>query len=213
LSTKGIATPTPPQPPADPAGHPSQAPALRADARRNRVRILAAAEEVFAEQGASASTEEVARRAGVAIGTVFRHFPTKGDLLRAIMKNLLERLTAEVTSLAAEGDPATALAEFFTRMVQQAAAKKTVVELLAGAGIEVGVSGPVQALRHEIDGLLRRAQQAGAVREDVHAAEVMALLASTCQGALLAGWDADLQRRTLAIIFDGLRPQPAPERH
>jgi AcrR family transcriptional regulator len=210
LSTKVSATPTPPQPPADPAVHSSRAPALRADARRNRARILAAAEEVFAEQGASASTEEVARRAGVAIGTVFRHFATKDDLLRAIMKNLLERLTAEVTSLAAEGDPATALAEFFTRTVREAAAKKTVVELLAGAGIEVGVSEPVQALRHEIDGLLRRAQQAGTVREDVRAAEVMALLTSTCQGALLAGWDAELQRRALAIIFDGLRPPARP---
>src|SRR2546421_2027863 len=60
----------------------------RADARRNRERILAAAQEVFAEKGASASTEEVASRAGVAIGTVYRHFPTKDDLLRAIMKEL-----------------------------------------------------------------------------------------------------------------------------
>jgi AcrR family transcriptional regulator len=183
-----------------------QGPALRADARRNRARILAAAEEVFAEQGASASTEEVARRAGVAIGTVFRHFPTKNDLLRAIMKDLLERLTAEVTSLAADGDPTTALFTFFTRMVGQAAAKKTVTELLAGAGIEVQVAEPVQALRHGIDGLLTRAQQAGAVRSDVQIAEVMALLTSTCQGALHAGWDNDLQHRTLTVIFDGLRP-------
>ena len=206
LSTKVSVAATPPQPPADPAADPSRAPALRADARRNRARILAAADEVFAEQGGSTSTEQVARRAGVAIGTVFRHFPTKADLLRAIMKNLLERLTAEATSLAAEGDPATALAEFFTRTVQEAAAKKAVVELLAGAGIEVGVSAPVQALRNEIDGLLRRAQQAGAIRDDIRVAEVMALLTSTCQGALVAGWDADLQRRTLAIIFAGLRP-------
>ncbi|WP_406674290.1 helix-turn-helix domain-containing protein [Nonomuraea sp. N2-4H] len=68
---------------------------MRADARRNRARILAAAEEVFAERGASASTEEVAARAGVAIGTVFRHFPTKRDLLAAIMKDLRRRLHRE----------------------------------------------------------------------------------------------------------------------
>src|SRR6266508_4411200 len=133
---------------------------LRADARRNRARILAAAEEVFSEQGASASTEEVASRAGVAIGTVFRHFPTKNDLLRAIMKDLLLRLTDEVNTLNTDGNPTTALFAFFTRMVEQAAAKKTVV----------------------------------------------ALLTSTCQGALDAGWDADLQRRTLTIVFNGLRP-------
>ena len=67
---------------------------LRADARRNRAAILAAAEAVFAEQGTSAPTEEVAARAGVAIGTVFRHFPTKDALLAAMMKELLARLAA-----------------------------------------------------------------------------------------------------------------------
>ncbi|MEV0721086.1 helix-turn-helix domain-containing protein [Asanoa sp. NPDC050611] len=60
---------------------------MRADAARNRARILAAAEAVFAERGAAASTEDVASRAGVAIGTVFRHFPTKDDLLRAVLKD------------------------------------------------------------------------------------------------------------------------------
>jgi len=179
---------------------------LRADARRNRARILAAAEDVFAERGASASTEEVARRAGVAIGTVFRHFPTKDDLLRAIMKDLLERLTAQVNQLAADGDPAAALSGFFTTMVEQAAAKKTVVDLLAAAGADVQVTAAVQALRHGIAQLLTRAQQAGAVRSDVGIEEVMALLTSSCQGALHGGWDSELQHRTLAVIFDGLRP-------
>lgn len=74
---------------------------MRADAARNRSRILAAATEVFAAQGPSASTEEVAARAGVAIGTVFRHFPTKNDLLAAIMKDLLDTLVAEIGALTA----------------------------------------------------------------------------------------------------------------
>ena len=203
---------TPPRPG---ASRPARAPdgaaatALRADARRNRVRILEAAEQVFSEQGASASTEEVARRAGVAIGTVFRHFPAKDDLLRAIMKALLQRLTDEVGSLAADGDPSTALFTFFTRMVEQAAAKKTVVDLLAQAGVDVQAAEPVQALTQGVAGLLARAQQAGAVRGDVRIAEVMALLTSTCQGALHGGWDHDLQRRTLAVVFAGLRPATA----
>jgi AcrR family transcriptional regulator len=183
--------------------------ALRADARRNRARILAAAEDVFAEHGASASTAEVARRAGVAIGTVFRHFPTKDDLLRAIMKDLLERLTGQVSQLAAEGDPGTALFEFFTGMVEQAAAKKTIVDLLSATGTDVQVSAAVQALQHGIAQLLTRAQQAGAVRADVRIAEVMALITSSCQGALHGGWDKTLQRRALAVIFDGLRPAAA----
>jgi len=182
---------------------------LRADARRNRARILAAAEDVFAERGASASTEEVARRAGVAIGTVFRHFPTKDDLLRAIMKDLLDRLTAQVNQLAADGDPAAALFGFFASMVEQAAAKKTVVDILAATGTDVQVTAAVQALRHGIAELLARAQQAGAVRADVGIDEVMALLTSSCQGALHGGWDSELRHRTLAVIFDGLRNAPA----
>ncbi|MFD0541611.1 TetR/AcrR family transcriptional regulator [Actinomadura luteofluorescens] len=79
---------------------------MRADARRNRERILEAAEEVFAVAGPDASTEEVARRAGVAIGTVFRHFPTKADLLRALMKRLLQQVTDDAAELVASGDPA-----------------------------------------------------------------------------------------------------------
>jgi AcrR family transcriptional regulator len=202
---------TPPQPPEPPqAPGPGHGPELRADARRNRVRILAAAEQVFSEQGASASTEEVASRAGVAVGTVFRHFPTKGDLHRAIMKQLLQRLTDEARSLNADGDHATALFTFFTGTVQQAAQNKTVVDLLARAGVDVQVAEPVQALREGLEGLLTGAQQAGSVRKDVHLDEVMALLTSTCQGALHAGWNRDLQQRTLAIIFNGLRPGPAP---
>jgi hypothetical protein len=111
-----------------------------------------------------------------------------------------------VASLNTDGDPVTALFVFFTRMVGQAAAKKTVVDLLARTGLEVQVAEPVQALRQGIDDLLLRAQQAGAVRDDVQVGEVMALLTSTCQGALHAGWDGDLQHRTLTVIFDGLRP-------
>jgi AcrR family transcriptional regulator len=179
---------------------------LRADALRNRARILEAAEAVFSEQGTAGSTEEVASRAGVAIGTVFRHFPTKTDLLGAIMKELLQRLTDEVRALNAGGDPATGLFTFFTEMVAQAAAKKTVVDLLARAGIGVQVGGSVQALQQAIHALLIRAQAAGAVRDDVQLDEVMALLIGACQGALYAGWDADLQRRTLTILFAGLRP-------
>jgi AcrR family transcriptional regulator len=197
---------TPPKRSAVEAGGPDGAKPLRADARRNRARILDAAEEVFSEKGASASTEEVASRAGVAIGTVFRHFPTKDDLLAAIVKELMLRLTDEVTSLITDGDPATALFTFFSRMVEQAAAKKTVVDLLSQTGVDIRVAKPIHALRQAVDELLVHAQQAGAVRADVHLSEVMALLTSTCQGALQAGWDRGLQEGALAIIFDGLRP-------
>ena len=191
-----------------PGGHPAAPRPLRADARRNRAAILAAAEAVFSEQGTSASTEEVAARAGVAIGTVFRHFPTKDALLGAMMKDLLARLASEAAALISHGDPATALFTFFAHVVEQAAGKKTVAEMLAdqGAGLQAG--GPVATLRQELEALLASAKRAGAVREDVGAAEVMALLAATSDAALRSGWDPSLQERTLAIVFTGLRPPP-----
>ena len=79
--------------------------APRADAVRNRARILDAAGEVFASRGTSASTEEVAERAGVAVGPVFRHFPTKQDLMRAIMKEVLGGLLAQADDLLDYGNP------------------------------------------------------------------------------------------------------------
>jgi AcrR family transcriptional regulator len=170
---------------------------LRADALRNRARILDAAEAVFAESGPRGSTEEVARRAGVAIGTVFRHFPTKNDLLAAIMKRLLVRLVED----AGRHD----LGTFFAHMVAQAAAKKTVVDLLAGDGVDIRLPDVVAPLKQAVGKLLQQAQDAGTVADHVQLPEVMALLTSVCQGALHGGWDHQLQARTLAIISAGLR--------
>jgi AcrR family transcriptional regulator len=168
---------------------------LRADARRNRARILAAAEDVFAAQGTAASTEEVAAAAGVAIGTVFRHFPTKRDLLGAILKDLL----AELAEKAREDD----LFAFFTRVVTAAAEKKFVVELLSGQGVEVEVAGAVGSLSGAVGELLDKARTAGQVRADVRLDEVLALLGAAGQGALT--WPPDLRTRTLEVIFAGLR--------
>jgi AcrR family transcriptional regulator len=180
-------------------------PPLRADARRNRARILAAAAEVFDAHGTSASTEEVARRAGVAVGTVFRHFPTKDDLLAAIMKDLQRRLAANATALAAQGH-STALFTFFADVVEHAAGARTVVHLLAAAGTDVGVDRQLAGLGEALDTLLGRAQKAQTVRSDVQLDEVIALLTAACHGALAAGWTPDLRRRTVARLLDGLRP-------
>lgn len=178
-----------------------EGPPLRADAQRNRARILDAAETVFGELGPRASTEEVARRAGVAIGTVFRHFPTKDALLAAIMKRLLAQLVEEAGKVD--------LFAFFTHMVAQAAAKKTVVDLLAGAGVDIRLPDAVGRLEDAVGMLLEQAQAAGAVADSVRLPEVMALLVSVCQGALHGGWEEHLQTRTLAVIFAGLNREDA----
>jgi len=182
-------------------------PPMRADARRNRARILAAAQSVFAEHGPAGSTEEVARRADVAIGTVFRHFPTKQALLQAIVKEHLAQLTADAERLASSGDPATALFTFFRAVVGEAAAASSVVALLGEDGIEITVDGPLGGLADVVGALLSAAQHAGAIRPEVVLDEVMALLISTTQGALRAGWDARLRDRVLDIVFAGLAPR------
>jgi AcrR family transcriptional regulator len=183
---------------------------MRADAQRNRARILDAAERVFADGGPAASTEEVARRAGVAIGTVFRHFPTKADLLAALMKRLLADLTTDAAELAATGDPATALFDFTTRLVDRTAANRTIVDLLAAEGRHVTVAEPLHTLTSTVTQLLVRGQQSGALRADLRSDEVMALLTAACQGALTGAWPTDLRHRTLEIIYTGMRTTRFP---
>lgn len=181
---------------------------LRADARRNRARILAAAREVFAEHGAAASTEEVAARAGVAVGTVFRHFPTKHDLLAAIMKEVRADLVARADALIADGDPATALFDYIAYLIDSASEVGDVLGLLAADGSAVDPGDQIASLADAFAALLRSAQGAGAAREDVRLDEVMALVTATAQGALTGAWPEDLRRRTRTLVTDALRPRP-----
>ncbi|MGV9823441.1 TetR/AcrR family transcriptional regulator [Nocardia xishanensis] len=178
---------------------------VRADARRNRMRILEAAEAVFAEQGASASTEAVAARAGVAIGTVFRHFPTKPELLQAVVMNLLDRLTTEVDELVNEPEALSALFEFCLRVMAVGVRNRAVFERLAETGIRVHVGDALTRLRPVVDVLLERTQRAGAVREDLQPAELIALLAAIGQEAMTAGWSEQFRHRALTVLFEGIQ--------
>src|SRR5687767_15982259 len=110
---------------------------LRADARDNRVRILTAAEEVFG-RSPNASTDEVAKLAEVGIATVFRHFPTKVDLLEAVLTLRLERLRDRAIELAGEDDAGAAFFAFFEQVVAEAASKLAVGDALIAAGAVVG---------------------------------------------------------------------------
>jgi AcrR family transcriptional regulator len=181
---------------------------LRADARRNRERLLEAAEEVFATAGASAPTGDIARRAGVGIGTLFRHFPTKAALVEAIVLNRMERLVDEADTLVATGDPATAFFTLFERTVEEAGAKKAYSELLAEglAGVVAAAPGLSPRLMQRIGTLLTRAQEAGTARVDVGVAEIVALLVGALRAAEHAGDDAELRVRTVGVLLDGVRP-------
>jgi AcrR family transcriptional regulator len=181
--------------------------ALRADARDNRARILAVAEEVFGRAGDSASTEEVARLAGVGIGTVFRHFPTKAQLLEAVLVGRLERLRDQAVELAAKSDPGEAFFGFFEQLVADAAGKIAIAQALSDAidGADAAAAEHASGeLRAAVGELLEQAKRAGAVRKDVELPELYALLIGVCQGAVKL--DETARARMIAIVFDGLNP-------
>jgi AcrR family transcriptional regulator len=183
----------------------------RADAARNRERVLASAETVLARDGLSASMRAIAAGAGVGLGTIYRNFPTQEALYQAIIVRRTEALIAEAAELAAAPDPGQAFFGYFSRVVEHAMRTKALADLLVRAGIDPksGMSGVGRDLRHGVGILLGRAQQAGAVRPDLHLPELMAILTAACLAAEHSQWPDSLRTTTLAIVFDGMRPQPA----
>ncbi|MFI0480353.1 TetR/AcrR family transcriptional regulator [Actinomadura sp. 9N215] len=181
---------------------------MRADARDNRARILEVAEEVFGRGGSAASTEEVARLAGVGIATVFRHFPTKRALLEAVLVKHFDGLCGRAQSLAESADAGQAFFDFFSRLVDDAAGKLAIVEAFTDAGGDAAgraAQGP-RDLRKAVGVLLGRAQDAGAVRADVGLDEVYALLVGVSRASAHLRLDEPVRARALGIIFDGLAP-------
>jgi AcrR family transcriptional regulator len=184
--------------------------AQRVDARANRGRILDVAEEVFGKGGESASTEEVARLAGVGIATVFRHFPTKAALLQAVLVRRFDRLREQAEALLDTTDPGTAFFDFFRHLVDDAGTKIAIAGALldAGGDSDGEAARASNGLRRAVGALLQRAQQAGAVRDDVELPEVYALLVATSRAAAHTDPDDEVKARVLAIVFDGLAPHP-----
>jgi AcrR family transcriptional regulator len=186
---------------------------MRADAARNRDRVLEAAELVLTRDGLDAPMRAIARQAGVGLGTIYRQYPTKEALYQAIMADRMERLVAEAASLAAQVDAGAAGAgaaffSFFDSIVMDATTKKIFADALTDAGIDAKAASG-EAAGHDvltaIETLLVRAQQAGAVRADAGMPEVLGLLSGACLAAKQQRWDAERRARTLGIVFDGLR--------
>jgi AcrR family transcriptional regulator len=182
---------------------------LRADARRNRARILEAAEQVLVEKGTTVSTEEIARAAGVGIGTVFRHFPTKEELVQGVFEARLHRLADDASRLADGPDPGAALTGFLRQAVEQGEVKNALAAMLTSAGIDVHATAgeAQQAVRRGLGALLRSAQNSGAVRQDLQVADLIGLLAGTSKAMEYARQDAAARNRMLSVVLDGLRPR------
>ena len=193
-------------------------PTVRADAARNRESLLAAAEQEFAERGLSASVADIARRAGVAKGTVFRHFATKEDLIASIVCAHIAALTEAARRLSDAADPGTALLEFLTIAADQR--QQHDLTFLQSASESDPRVGEVRDELHSALGILvGRAHQSGAIRSDVTETDVFLLMCAPVHVVEnLAAPEPLLWKRYLAIIFDGLRPEgahplphPAPE--
>ncbi len=180
---------------------------LRADARRNRDRILDAAAEVFATQGLAVPVDEVARRAGVGVGTLYRHFPTKEALYEAIVLSRVERLSQRACCLAGADDPGAAFFSFLEDLAAEVATKRDLSDALASAGIDIKerADGRMEAFQAAVTTLLERAQGCGAVRADVSMTDVMGLVIGSCLSPVHGDGPAPDARRMLSIVCDGLR--------
>ncbi|MDR0342298.1 MAG: TetR/AcrR family transcriptional regulator [Nocardiopsaceae bacterium] len=183
---------------------------VRADARRNRERLLAAASAAFATEGLSVPLDEIAVRAGVGPGTLYRNFPSKEALLEAVLQDRLQRLAEDCEALCHAEDPAGALLSFIGQLVAQAAPKRDLVEALGigGADLNATLAASTTRLRNGIGQLLARAQRTGAIRSDITAADLMALISSVL-AALGSGAHRQADPgRVVAVLSDGLRPGP-----
>jgi AcrR family transcriptional regulator len=178
----------------------------RRAARANRARVLDSADQVFARQGEAGSTEEVAALAGVGIGTVFRHFPTKADLLDAVLARRFDRLTERATLLLDAGDPIEALEAFLMFMIDEAPGKIAIGEALLDAGGDVTAGQQAsERTRRAAARLIRHAQRAGQVRADVKPSEAYAVMAGAARALAQAKITGAARRRSVAIVIDGLR--------
>jgi AcrR family transcriptional regulator len=185
-------------------------PPKRADARRNYERLIAAATEAFAEHGADdVSLEEIARRAGVGIGTLYRHFPNRQALLEAVYKDQVDGLEALAAKLLTAESPGDALAEWMRAFLAFGRTKRSLSAALVstlGKDSEL-LSACSKALRGCTDSLLQRAQQAGAARPDVQSADVLRLAHGLIMAAEQPG-DPGQPDRMLDMVIDGLLATP-----
>ncbi|MEC3978850.1 TetR/AcrR family transcriptional regulator [Amycolatopsis sp. H20-H5] len=176
-------------------------PAQRADARRNRARVLAAAEEAFAAEGLSVPLDDIARRAGVGAGTVYRHFSSKEALFQAVVLERIEQFSQVARDLAASDSPGGVFFSFFEDVIKQASLNRALCEAL-GETTGFGFKAETGAeFRTAFDVLLRRAQEVGAVRADLDGDDLRALIV----GCLAVERHAPGSRHLLRVVVDGLR--------
>jgi AcrR family transcriptional regulator len=177
----------------------------RADAVRNRARIIETAREVFAARGAAASLEEIARGAGVGIGTLYRHFPTRDDLVEAVFRDRLDALEALAEQLLASEAPGEALTIWLRAQLAQAAScRGLAAEAMLSMLAQYDEPSACEAMRRAGAALLARAQAAGEVRDGVDIDDLVRMV----QAVSLAAEESDdpgTAERLFGFVLDGVR--------
>jgi AcrR family transcriptional regulator len=181
---------------------------LRADAVRNRERVLEAARELMAARGVEVGMEEIARKAGVGVGTVYRHFPNKDALVRALAENRFARIAAIITEALADPDPWHGFETMMRRAAEVHVADQALTEVMRshdGAMQEAAGKFGVPELTEQ---LVERCKQAGAIRDEVHWGDVPMIMCgvgtATCSAAgRLAGDEG--WKRYLDYVLEGMR--------
>lgn len=182
--------------------------AMRADARRNYERLLAEARSAFAAHGTEASLEDVARRAGVGIGTLYRHFPNRPALLSAVFEDAVSDLLARSRELLRAPEPCAALVTWLGEMVTHAGEYRGLARALMAVSYDdssalARCSGPI---REAGGALLTRAQEAGTVRPDVAIGDLLQLTHAIALAAEETPGDPALAGRLLRLTLRGLKP-------
>jgi AcrR family transcriptional regulator len=177
---------------------------MRADARRNRQRLIDAAREVFDEQGASASMEAIAKRAGVGVGTLYRHFPNRYDVVEAVYQDEVDELEEAARRSVSELDPWPAMEAYFDAFLSYARRKGAMMSELHQAFEKHPEFKSKMRARIEgaIASVLDYAKSAGVVRPDVDGSDVMQLLAPVCSNAAIP---PEQSRRLVGMVLDGMR--------
>jgi AcrR family transcriptional regulator len=181
----------------------------RADARRNRELLIEAARAVFSTQGAGAPMEAIAKQAGVGVGTLYRHFPNRLDLVEAVYESDVHELAATAQRVVAELEPGQAVDAFFDAFVRYARTKQALLgELQQSFEKHPDLRSRCRELiESSFDLVIERAKEADAIRKDVSGADVMQLTAPVCTNTSIS---AEQSERLIGMILDGLRAGATP---
>jgi AcrR family transcriptional regulator len=179
---------------------------VRADGRRSHADLLAAAREIFVEQGTDASLREVARRAGVSIATLYRHFPTREALLEAVLRHGFDTLRARAADLLTAADPGQALAVWTGELATASARYDGLPASVMGALRDPGstLHASCAGLRAAAGDLLARAQRSGQIRADLDPDELLATAYAMAWASRQAARPQDAGERFLALLVEGL---------